>query len=114
MVLLLLNGGGKVSGVVGGGRQCVLGVDGIWRRRRRRGDVDGEAVGGNPVLVVSAAAAGVLDKVPDFGLYGAAALLSLGDHGGPRGVAQGAVQGVGHEGQRARLSGHLRTLKNVV
>ena len=74
------------------------------------GDVDGEAVGGNPVLVV---AAGVLDKVSDFGLHGAGR-LPLGDHGGPRGVAQSAAQGGLHEGQRVRLSGHLWTLKYII
>ena len=84
MVLLLLNGGGKVSEMVGGGQ--------VWRHLGGRGDVDGDSVGGHPVLVV----ARILDKVPDFGLHQVG--LPLGDHGGPGGVAQGAVQGVRHEG----------------
>ena len=104
VLLLLLDGGVEVSG--GGG---VVGLSDGQGGFRRRCDVDGEAVGRHPVLVVV-----VLDRVLDLGLHRAVAAaarrLPLGDHGGPGGVGEGAVEAVGHERQRARRRpGHLWT-----
>ena len=68
------------------------------------GGSNGESVGRHPVLVVEVPdfAVAVLDVVPDFGVHG---FFPLGDDGGPRRADEGAVEGVGHEGQRVRRPG---------